>query len=283
MLFNSRMYGFDIITWGPDPNAFIISGWDKPAPTGEDSLKHFRSTFHPFILKLLEHNIKLNTPLGAPFIPQEAHDRTAILCGAGPSLSKILSDPAIQTADIYACNLAAKVVKGLPNFKGMITMDPGYAPDFDVPAMYAAISASHDAVKKCTNPVQFFGMTDSYAAGADPSIPLVTQATSVGPVALHLLYRLGYRNVILAGMDFSAILHKKEDGTFDGVYYCDGRLISQNNGDDPSLYVIVIAPNGVPHLIKPMHVGQIEQMLAAAASFRKAGGTLTDMSCGWFN
>jgi hypothetical protein len=163
---------------------------------------------------------------------EAAHERTAILCGSGPSLADTLEEIRSMGGDVFAMNGAAAFLDRngiLPDYQVIMDARRETA-DLIGPARQHLFCAQVDP--ECFDRVPAAKLWHTTYGDVVPEFPdyaddycLVGGAISVGNAALALAYAMGYRTIHCFGFDSS---HRDSKG------HAFGQPL---NADDPTTIV----------------------------------------------
>jgi hypothetical protein len=148
------------------------------------------------------------------FVPQEAHDRSISICGAGPSLCDTWKD---LRGDVMACNSAIGFLKGKgvwPTFGMLWDADPiiekfavpvpyctYYIASRCDPGVFSKLSGLPIVLWHATGDKGLLEMLAEIPSEADQ--PCVNGGSGAVTRAIYLAYAMGYRDIHLHGADSS--------------------------------------------------------------------------------
>lgn len=158
-------------------------------------------------LENFRHNIKLDIPW---LNESEAHGGTAIICGASPSLRTRFHR---LNGDVFACNRAAEVLREADvKPKYQVLMDALEETILDVSdnAEQHLISSivSPKLHTKLKNPIIWHPLIDWIVKeldGADREFMFIGGGITVTNSAICIAYIMGYRKIIVLGVDSSFV------------------------------------------------------------------------------
>lgn len=141
---------------------------------------------------------------------EEAHERTAILCGSGPSLADTLEEIRGMDGDVFAMNGAASFLDRngiLPDFQVVMDAKPETVTVIG-PAKQHLFASQVDP--ECFHRMPSAKLWHATHGDIAPEFPdyrddycLIGGAVSVGNAALVLAYAMGYRTIHCFGFDSS--------------------------------------------------------------------------------
>lgn len=145
-----------------------------------------------------------------------AHDRTAILCGSGPSLADTLDDIRALEGDVFAMNGAAAYLDRngiLPDFQVIMDARPETATLIGPAKQHLFASQVDPECFRIVPDAKLWHATHGEIAPEFPEYQadycMVGGAVSVGNASLVLAYVMGYRKIHCFGFDSS---HRGEAG-----------------------------------------------------------------------
>jgi hypothetical protein len=212
-------------------------------------------------------NIKQNSMANGKWLKMvDAHDRVAVLCGSGPSLSDTLDDIKVRAANgevIFALNAAA----GFLGANGVMPDYQAVADARDATAELIGPAKEHLLASQCS-PLCFAkapGATlwhmiiddiDDVLPEYDDDYCLVGGGTSIGCTALFLAYAMGYRKFALYGYDTS--------------YRGDAHHVVEQRLNDEEA-VVTIPYNGTDYTVSLTMRGQCKAFFAVAHVMKGMG------------
>lgn len=236
---------------------------------------------HNTALEKVVQNVKSNIAKDWPRLEwADEHDRTAILVGGGPSINDNVDSLKARIesgAEIWALNGTAGWCYShniIPDYQVIADARPENI-DFLANAIKTQIilaSQCHPAL--FTTPGKYGGIKPIMFHMAEPSeiqpllydepqkdVPLIGGGSTVGLVAIAILYVMGYRKVILYGFDSSV------DGSKHHAYRQE-----MNDGD---IIIDVMLPSGETFRAATWMVNQAQQFLHLASEMADKGMTIT--------
>jgi len=169
-------------------------------------------------------NIKANSAAYGDWLKQaDAHDRTAVICGSGPSIAE--PENIAKIRNLYASGAANYALNGAAKFLNDIGILPDYQVLIDARQETASLvgNAKTHLFASQVHPKCFDGLEsvklwhlqvegiDDYLPECEGDICFIGGAASVGNTATCLAYAMGFRNLVVFGLDSS---NKPGSGAF---------------------------------------------------------------------
>lgn len=219
--------------------------------------------------QLLE-NVRVNSLARQGWLKMEAaHDRTAVLCGSGPSLADSLGEIGERSARgeaVFALNAAAGFLAAngiLPDYQAMADAREATA-DLIGPASTHLFASQVSPVCFERKPSAIIWHMinddiDSVLPDYDDDYCLVGGGSSIGCTALYLAFAMGYRRFVLYGYDSSYR---------DGEHHAMPQILN----DDEA--VVTMPFKGVDYEVSLTMRGQCKTFFGAARHLQAQGCTI---------
>ncbi|QGH72952.1 MAG: protein of unknown function DUF115 [Siphoviridae sp. ctdEk19] len=162
--------------------------------------------------ELIEANVRENIAAipGGWVKSLPAHDRTAVICGSGPSLRETVGEIPLVGADIFALNGAASLLARyglMPEYQVIVDARARTAELVGPARQYLFASQVHPRTLRRVPEArlwhQHFEGIDDLITESEDEFALVGGGVSVGLSAMCLAYTLGYRKLVCFGYDSS--------------------------------------------------------------------------------